>query len=72
MLKIREVAIGEQTAYQLLQFLQRYRADLRHLRNLEPDGGQLQRYLAAMDYGDRRDAERLEKKIKSALERRLS
>lgn len=71
-LRVREVRISEQLAYQLLAFLSRYSADVRNLqRFLEASGSEpelLRGYLEAMAYGDCKDAERLAKALQRAVD----
>lgn len=65
----KDVRISEQVAYQLVQFLRRYRADVEQLLKGASADGELLGYLEAMRYGDWRDAERLEQAIHKAIER---
>ncbi|MEM4406698.1 MAG: hypothetical protein QXS68_06600, partial [Candidatus Methanomethylicaceae archaeon] len=65
---LRDIRISEQLAYQLVQFLQRYRVDVEHLLK-EASEGELRLYLEAMRYGDFQDAERLEKALCQVMER---
>jgi hypothetical protein len=67
---VREVRLSEQTAYQLLQFLRHYRADVEQLLALWEDREALKGYLEAMEEYDRPDAERLAQVLEQALERR--
>jgi hypothetical protein len=69
-MRLRDVRIGEQLAYQLLQFLRRYRADVSQLKRLATKDGAIGPYIEAMEQGDRLDAERLIEAIEEALERR--
>lgn len=69
-MKLKDVRIGEQLAYQLLQFLQHYRADVRHLLSIQLNSEAMRRYLAAMADGDCEDAARLERALKEALQTR--
>lgn len=66
---MNEVRISEQLAYQLVQFLRRYRADVEQLLKGASLDGEMHAYLEAMRYGDWQDAERLEEEIRTALER---
>jgi hypothetical protein len=69
-MRVKDVRISEQTAYQLVQFLRRYRLDVEHLMKQASEDGGLVQYLEAMHYGDCDDAARLEQKLIHALERR--
>jgi hydroxypyruvate isomerase len=66
-MKIKDVWISEQLAWQLVQFLHRYRVDVRQLQELQANEGALGSYLEAMVEGDCKDAERLERALKEAL-----
>jgi hypothetical protein len=68
-LKVREVRISEQLAYQLLAFLSRYQADVKSLRRLAraSDPELLEGYLEAMAYGDCQDAKRLAEALERAI-----
>jgi len=71
-LKVREVRISEQLAYQLLAFLSRYPADVRSLQRFleasESEPELLRGYLEAMAYGDCQDAERLAEALQRAVD----
>jgi hypothetical protein len=65
---VREVRLSEQAAYQLFQFLTRYRVDVKQLLALWDDREALQGYIGAMEEYDRPDAERLAQVLEQALE----